>query len=166
MAPGTSAATCCANSKDRVGLMVTRPGATGAACNVMTEGTTDAKLRTYGPLFTEVYACKVKLYLLCTRRLKFARLTVKEYDASISSFGVYPNPSDANATLVFNTQGGSGFTVEISDSHGRIVKLLPLSNLSAGKQTIGLDLSDLNAGLYVVRLTSSTGSSVLKMIVE
>ena len=95
-----------------------------------------------------------------------ASLAVKEYDANISSLGVYPNPSDASATLVFDTPGGSGFTVDISDSHGRIVKSIPLNNLSAGKQTIGLDVSDLNAGLYVIRLTSSTGSSVLKMIIE
>ncbi|MFM7106944.1 MAG: T9SS type A sorting domain-containing protein, partial [Flavobacteriales bacterium] len=83
-----------------------------------------------------------------------------------SSLGVYPNPSDANATLVFDTQGGTGFIIDISDSHGRIVKSVPLSNVAAGKQTIDLDVSDLNAGLYVIRLTSSTGSSVLKMIVE
>ena len=95
-----------------------------------------------------------------------ASLTVKEYDSSISSFGVFPNPSDANATLVFDTPGGNGFMVDISDSHGRIVKSIPLINLASGKQTIGLDLSDLNAGLYVLRLTSSTGSSVLKLIVE
>ena len=95
-----------------------------------------------------------------------ASLSVKEYDASISSLGIFPNPSDANATLVFDTPGGTGFMIEISDSHGRIVKSIPLNNLTSGKQTIGMDVSDLNAGLYVIRLTSSTGSSVLKMIVE
>ncbi|MFZ6053181.1 T9SS type A sorting domain-containing protein [Halocola ammonii] len=76
---------------------------------------------------------------------------------------VFPNPvNDILSVRVVDGKFGKTSKIEIADLHGRIV----LSEESArGKNIIELDLSSLNAGVYLLRMTTENSKTLTEKIV-
>jgi hypothetical protein len=69
----------------------------------------------------------------------------------------YPNPSDGDATIIFNLPAPQRISLDVYNLLGRRVDtLLDETSLAAGSYTIGVAASDWPSGLYVYRLRGET----------
>jgi len=89
--------------------------------------------------------------------------SVMEHDAHAVGFmTVYPNPASNAINISYNNHSYSGETeVDIVDLKGQIVKSIRLNEI---EQT--LDISELESGVYFVRLSNSRENLVQKLIVK
>ncbi|MEI7596326.1 MAG: T9SS type A sorting domain-containing protein, partial [Bacteroidota bacterium] len=74
--------------------------------------------------------------------------------ASTSIINIYPNPSN---TGIFNVEGTGISKIEVLDNLGRIV-------FSTTTKTI--DLSTQSKGIYIANITTASGISIKKLVVE
>ncbi|MFM7759081.1 MAG: T9SS type A sorting domain-containing protein, partial [Crocinitomicaceae bacterium] len=77
---------------------------------------------------------------------------------------LYPNPTNANATLQFVNNLGTETTIVLQDQFGRILESNTTSNIGLNEVTV--NTSTLSAGLYQVVLTNAYDSVILKLIVN
>lgn len=70
------------------------------------------------------------------------------------TFNVYPNP----ARDILNVEGSASMGIEIYDIQGRILRSLQSEGSTA------VDISDMSAGVYFIRLVTSGSSSVMKFV--
>ena len=74
-----------------------------------------------------------------------------------SSLRIFPNP--ANDRLYIETQTlTQTLTVEIYDAFGR------LQSTVNGQQSLSIDVSGLNAGIYIIKINSNEGNIVKQFI--
>lgn len=83
------------------------------------------------------------------------------------SFGLYPNPStDKNVTLLYDLQNGSDKNlVSIYNLSGAKVYETEVSN-NTGFYSTNLNLSNLSAGVYVVKMQAGAASVTQKLILQ
>ena len=75
-----------------------------------------------------------------------------------SNYQVYPNPASDN----LNISGRNNInltSVELTDMNGRVVK-----NLNVGAVSTQLNIADLNAGIYLLKVTSDQGVGTTKVV--
>jgi hypothetical protein len=86
--------------------------------------------------------------------------------ATASAWSLFPNPANDRLTLAFNEENWNNTQVEISiiSALGSLVYSETIQ--SAGNQRHNLDISNLAAGMYIVRLNTPKGSSTQKLLVE
>lgn len=70
---------------------------------------------------------------------------------------LFPNPTNATANLRFELIAAGEVAVEIYDVTGRMISSRGAS-LTAGSQVVSLDVAELVAGTYVVRLVTEAGA--------
>lgn len=85
-------------------------------------------------------------------------LSTQAFDKN--SFSVYPNPSKDLVTIA--NKGVSINNIEITDINGRVVKTVKGSNVS----DVQINISDLNTGVYMMKISSEQGSVTKKVIKE
>ncbi len=85
-------------------------------------------------------------------------LSVSEFD--INGFTIYPNPAKDVLTIKLNNI--SNAKLSIYDIQGKLV----LERSISQEQNLELNVSDLQSGLYFVKLNTSTKEMVKKLIVE
>jgi hypothetical protein len=78
--------------------------------------------------------------------------------ANISGVSLYPNPANGNTKLNFNLSVASDVTIEIVNTLGQTVRTINLGNTSAGSIETGLNVSDLNSGIYFLTLKAGSTS--------
>jgi hypothetical protein len=82
---------------------------------------------------------------------------LKEMTSTSGGVKVYPNPNDGVFTIVVGN--GKNKTVEILDMTGRLI------SSSTGKaEVLNMDISALANGIYYVKIQSSEGVEVVKVI--
>ncbi|MCQ2281362.1 MAG: fibronectin type III domain-containing protein, partial [Bacteroidales bacterium] len=81
----------------------------------------------------------------------------------ISTVSIYPNPASYTTTITLSGIQGE-VLLEIVDNNGR--QLMNQSFLSSGNNDFLLDISDLAAGIYFVRLSHQGQQTVTKLIVR
>ena len=79
-------------------------------------------------------------------------------DAEVAKIGVYPNPVSSFAIVEFEALQEHGL-LRIADLGGRVIKTF---DLSAGTESVRLDLRDLPSGVY----TLMVGNTTKRLIVE
>ncbi len=77
-------------------------------------------------------------------------------------FEVYPNPAHNSVLININLENNKEFTIQIFDITGRCVLK---ENYKNSNQTIILDISKLNTGLYFVKVQANNQSNIKKLIV-
>ncbi len=77
-------------------------------------------------------------------------------------FSLYPNPADNNVTLQFN-QNNQFTKTEIFDLNGRIIKSIDFKSPSSSEI---INVSDLNSGIYLVKVSQNNKKTVKKLIVK
>lgn len=81
-----------------------------------------------------------------------------------ASFSIFPNPAKNNFNVKLNNAANATCTIEIVNSIGQIAKSINLGNDSEISNTVSI--SELNAGIYMVKTTLGNKVSVRKLIVE
>ena len=82
-------------------------------------------------------------------------------EGRLSLGAVVPNPSAAQAAVMVTLQEASHATVAVYDVLGRQVSVVLDRAVSAGTSSVDLEVGDLPAGTYVVRL-SANGTTVVR----
>ncbi len=83
----------------------------------------------------------------------------------ISNITIYPNPTNTSATILFNLLKVENISISIVNMLGREIKNTTTNNLQSGNNKINLDISDLNNGIYFVRINNKKGF-VNKLVIE
>jgi hypothetical protein len=85
--------------------------------------------------------------------------TLSNNEVLSSNFSTFPNPVNE----VVNIKSASNYTinsVSITDLNGRTIKTVDFNNLSEA----GLNVAELNAGVYFLNITSDVGKAVKKFV--
>lgn len=85
--------------------------------------------------------------------------TLSNNEVLSSNFSTFPNPVNE----VVNIKSASNYTinsVSITDLNGRTIKTVEFNNLSEA----GLNVAELNAGVYFLNITSDAGKAVKKFV--
>lgn len=96
-------------------------------------------------------------------------LGVEEYATNagaLSVTNIAPNPVQNDARITFRTGAASQVTLDIYDMQGKALKrVLDNAPYEGGLHTLPVDLSDLGAGVYTLRLVDSDGAMSVRQIV-
>jgi|GEM_PF-5486011 len=91
-------------------------------------------------------------------------VSVSEEAISAVVFDVYPNPANDVITINFASRANENVMVQIISSDGRIVHVS--NEVSAGGFVANIDLANYSAGMYFVRLTTTSGVLNKKFLVQ
>jgi len=83
-------------------------------------------------------------------------------DEALSNVSLFPNPNRGQFQLA-RMDASTDVEVSVLDLQG---KVLHVAKWSAGAESLGIDLSDVANGVYMVRLTSEEGSRTLRVSVQ
>lgn len=83
-----------------------------------------------------------------------------------NNLSLYPNPTNGDVFVAFNSNEGETAHINVMDINGRIVKQEKLGKLNSGEANYTLDTKDLSSGMYIVSVNSDMGTKrVAKLIV-
>ncbi len=91
-------------------------------------------------------------------------LGMNDSKAELNAGAVYPNPVSHEANININTDRATILTAILYDLTGREV-LRMSKQVPAGNNRLTIPVNSINSGVYLVRLTSDEGVSVVKKIV-
>lgn len=80
------------------------------------------------------------------------------------AFSVYPNPANNRLFVNFVNLVDQSVLLTVTDFLGNTVKTIEYSGLNSGDNVLLADISDLNSGVYIVRIQSSNGVQSSKLI--
>lgn len=81
--------------------------------------------------------------------------------AGVSALAIYPNPSEGSIRVDIDLREAQAIDISISTVAGQIVRTSSFTRSLSLNET--LDLSDLNAGLYLINIETEKGSVVKKI---
>ncbi|MFY8022393.1 MAG: choice-of-anchor V domain-containing protein [Bacteroidia bacterium] len=105
-----------------------------------------------------------KTYLSQLRVFKKGFTSLKEHK-SIREVQVFPNPIKDQAQLSFYNKENAELTISLIGLDGRHHKELFKENVSAGHQSIQLDLNE-RTGIYFLKMTNSTSTAYHKIFIQ
>ena len=85
--------------------------------------------------------------------------------ANETTVSMFPNPVQGQATVKFNVNGNDLFSYQVYDLMGRMVKNVNLGSYSEGEHEVSVDMSDLSAGSYIMRVSQGSSNSCVKFVV-
>lgn len=88
-----------------------------------------------------------------------------EKSPALQRLSVYPNPSSGISTIAFEVPGKEKISLRLFDMNGRLIKILAEKVLHEGAHQFTWNVSDLNAGVYVVQLQTLTRTQTRKIVV-
>ena len=92
--------------------------------------------------------------------------SVPENSTTIATqVSMYPNPTQGQAMVSFEVKGDVTVSYQMYDLQGRMVKSQTLGRYTEGNYEISINLEDLSAGAYIMRLNQGNSSSCTKFLV-
>lgn len=91
---------------------------------------------------------------------------INELHESENIISVFPNPTTDNITITLNQTNEELFTIELLDVTGRKIKTFINNEALSKQKTISLNLENINAGIYFLKITGSDNTSVTKKIIK
>jgi hypothetical protein len=95
-----------------------------------------------------------------------AVLSVGNIETDFYGARIFPNPAGDVASLSYFNSVGTSMEISLSDMNGRLIEKWNAANQSPGKQTRNINTAQLPKGVYFVRLTSTSNSATLKLVVD
>ncbi len=89
--------------------------------------------------------------------------SVIESNSDMLSFSMFPNPTNDVVTITYDAPFGEMIDVMIVSTRGDIV--YRANEFVTGQMNRVIDVSDLAAGMYLVRASSQSGSTVEKLLI-
>ena len=83
---------------------------------------------------------------------------------TFQDFSLYPNPNGGNFTIKFSTTSSEDITIDVYDMRGRQIYANEFSNTGTFNESI--DLNTIQAGVYLVSISSGDTKLVKRIIVE
>jgi len=83
-----------------------------------------------------------------------------------SSFYVFPNPANNSTEISYSLQSSSDVKVELFNLVGEKVKSVASATQSAGEHALNIDCSDLNNGIYFVKLIANRTEQTVTLSVS
>ena len=83
----------------------------------------------------------------------------------VSSVSVYPNPVVNSANIKVYLNESSDVHIQIIDMSGRLMQSLNRNDLQKGDNTIGLNVSDLDKGTYIVKMVAGNVVGTSKFVI-
>jgi gingipain R len=87
-------------------------------------------------------------------------------DNNLIGLKLFPNPTKAQLNINFALQNNSEAKVEIQNLAGQLLVIRPLGHLNSGIQNHQIDLSSFSSGVYFLSVSTSTGISKQRFVVE
>lgn len=84
---------------------------------------------------------------------------------SISALQLMPNPAKENVTLYLQTTKTENISVSIFNTVGQLVKTETVQ-AQAGTNTVNINLTGISSGIYMVKVSGSSGAKTQKLIIE
>ena len=94
--------------------------------------------------------------------------TLTGLDETAYPFGttnLYPNPAGNITSLTFSIEEAKAMMVDLYDFSGKRVKELVYVSLAKGQNTIEISTESLENGLYFLKLSDGTNSTLVKLTV-
>lgn len=91
-------------------------------------------------------------------------VTIASTGATTKVQSVYPNPTHGTLNINLSEVSDELFTVEVMDAFGKVYQTINSSDLMTNN--ISFDLSDLNNGIYFVKISSEKGQSSLTKFIK
>ena len=88
----------------------------------------------------------------------------KDFSNDFNVYGVTPNPVQDIAVLAFSTKQSEAVVVECVDEFGKIRFTQELMGLQIGFHTYKIDLSQVPAGVYVMRVRQGNKKKTVQVI--
>ncbi len=85
--------------------------------------------------------------------------------SAINSISVFPNPAGSSTTVSYSLSKNAQVTAELCNTLGQRVRLLADEKETAGIHEYALDMKNLQAGLYLIKITTDSGTQTQQMIV-
>ncbi len=131
------------------------------------DGTGDPGDTLYNGYFTDANGNHQKLIMNAMIWLMTPSLDNKENVFDKSNFTIAPNPiQDKQIHFTFSLEEAQTTTVFLYDTLGRLVKEQRLNNLNTGVNYQNLDVSDLQTGLYICKLSTANSNKSLQVIIK
>ena len=83
----------------------------------------------------------------------------------VNTWSVYPNPVADRLNVSLGLEHGSSVTVELFDSMGRLVSATD-NTLATGSNTLNINTSSLNAGIYTLRIRNNGSINISTKVVK
>jgi len=82
-----------------------------------------------------------------------------------SNYFAFPNPANDKLTIQYNSNQNVSVTIELRDALGKLIRK---SNheFSANENKFNLDLTELNSGMYFIKINSNEDARVIRFIKE
>jgi hypothetical protein len=94
-------------------------------------------------------------------------VTVPEVEQSLTlGMNVYPNPATDVVNIKYTLSKSSKVEIVLLDELGRMVRAAQTGQMGAGEQSTELNISDLNPGVYYVRLLAGEAVETKGLIVQ
>ena len=85
---------------------------------------------------------------------------------SISSLTAYPNPTSGKATITFNSDRNSNYSLRVTDMIGKVLVKEDLSVVE-GYNMKDINLENLSKGIYMISVQTEEGNAqTLRLVVE
>jgi len=91
-------------------------------------------------------------------------VALSTHDVGFDNFAVYPNPSNGNFNIQFNTNSSNGVKVFVHDMRGRSIFENEFTSSATFNQNI--HLNNAQAGVYLLTVTDGERKDVKKIVVE
>ncbi|MBW6490935.1 MAG: T9SS type A sorting domain-containing protein [Lentimicrobium sp.] len=84
-------------------------------------------------------------------------------ELSVNTLNIYPNPTKGKLILIESNDLTSGSEIQIIGIDGRIVLI---QRITSNENRIALNVSGLESGLYLIKISGSSGNSSAKLILQ
>jgi hypothetical protein len=96
-----------------------------------------------------------------------ATITSTGPETTTYSFGIYPNPTSGKLAISYHLTAEMQVKLTLSDETGRELMIVkPTEIKPAGNYTAASDLSELESGVYFVRMDAGSSSLTRKVILR
>lgn len=86
--------------------------------------------------------------------------------SDVSVFKSYPNPVRDNLNLDFQLRNSGSIEVSIINVNGQVTKAASYNNLNSGFHNKSINVSNLPSGFYMYEVSSNTGKTYGKFVIE
>jgi hypothetical protein len=91
---------------------------------------------------------------------------ISDEETEVPGFSLSPNPLSSTTILEFNLTQPSPIKLELLDLRGSMITMISDGKFETGTHQLMIERKDLTAGLYLIRFSSSSGTTTHKLIID
>ncbi|MDQ3046420.1 MAG: T9SS type A sorting domain-containing protein [Bacteroidota bacterium] len=103
------------------------------------------------------------IYRVYIKRVS-SMISVEESDQSVRNISIFPNPTAGNSTLQFRLTATEKIRISVQDLTGKEMLLVADEEMQKGLNIKQINTSGLPNGVYICRISSAKGESILKLV--